>query len=629
MRIIQIYNEAYNDYLTGKRPEEFLQDMLYKIIELIKCKDGLIIKFDSIRPIIVCKTCDDITVNLSRDDIRDYIIKDQEDIIIPILFGKSINGAIILLDCENINCDGLLDFGIMMGTLFYNMKYPTINKELELLRETLDTLDDQIIIIRSDRNIVYGEYDNIIESVETEKIYKNEILKIKINGRLQEYCINTLSINNTLYHVIRQIKNNNSKNLMAYLSHELRNPLQAISTGIYIIDRSINGNICDLSINTSYNTQRSYIDTISPTQDDNILLDSINSLDSLESDISESRKSVSECSDVNDTRVLKSVIKRVNSSCKNMNVIIDDILDLTKIENDELNINYDHHKIRDITDLVYEESFEAATRKGLNFKYEYDERSPEYFHTDSTRVFQILTNLISNSIKYSSSGTILFKVSSEDSNIIFEVSDQGRGIKKEELPNLFKMFGRTSNRESDINSSGLGLFICQRIANLLGGRIEVWSEYNKGSSFKFIHPIINNNINKSEREYVVKNNTNGRILIIDDDPNLIVLFKLLLKCIIIDNEYDIIIDTATSIDKAYSLMKNRIYNIIFLDLKDDWYEICQEIKKNNTNIIALTADINSVQNDRDERYNVFSDVIIKPFNDRVIDCVIKKYMNQK
>src|SRR5690606_21679620 len=100
-------------------------------------------------------------------------------------------------------------------------------------------------------------------------------------------------------------------------------------------------------------------------------------------------------------------------------------------------------------------------------------------------------NLISNSIKYSSTGIIKFEVKYDvlNNHVIFRVSDQGKGIRKEEMVNLFKEFGRTSNSLGEINSTGLGLCVCQKLANLLGGSVEVTSEYKKGSTFTFTHPM--------------------------------------------------------------------------------------------------------------------------------------------
>lgn len=343
--------------------------------------------------------------------------------------------------------------------------------------------------------------------------------------------------------------------------------------------------------------------------------------------------------DSDEISTLRSVIKRVFSACKNMNIIIDDILDLSKIDNDELIMNLDEHALQEITDLIIAESESEATKKGLQLEYEFDENNPEFIYTDSTRIFQILSNLISNSIKYSNTGVIKFKVSYDgvNNNVIFQVTDQGRGIRKEEISNLFKQFGRTSNSVTDINSTGLGLCVCQKIANLLGGSIEVTSEYRKGSTFTFVHPIkLGYSGSGLELEQVPTKYIKGKILIVDDDPNITSLFKLLLRCMNYDRGYDLTIETAGTGDKALQLAKTKTYDLIFMDIDldgEDGCTVCEQIHSdcelNRTSpVVAVTANIKSVQHDRDPKFNKFDDVILKPFNNKDINKIIVKYLGR-
>jgi signal transduction histidine kinase/CheY-like chemotaxis protein len=444
---------------------------------------------------------------------------------------------------------------------------------------------------------------------------------------------------------------NNSKNLVAYLSHELRNPIQVISTGIYIIERSVNEKeknthttkICDQNT-----CDVNKLDDFVYVHEDE--LDSLKSTDSLENiKIDTDASNISDIHDIFETS--RSVVKRISNACKNINIIINDILDLSKIDNDEMTMNLDEHDLHELTDVIYDEAIQEAHKKGLNIEYEYDKNNPSIIYTDNTRVFQIISNLISNSIKYSNTGTIKFKVkyNTNSNDISFEVSDQGKGIRKEELSNLFKPFGKTSNSGNMINSNGLGLFVCQKIANLLGGKIDVHSEYKKGSTFTFTHPIklgysnpnIRNNMN-------IRKNIIGRILIVDDDPNITSLFKLLLKCMNYDEGYDLTVDTVNSGEKAIYLTNKISYDLIFMDIDldgEDGCLICDQInqlmqssqlnishmenyKVNTCPIIAVTANIKSIQNDRDQKFNCFTDVILKPFNNDEINKVIYKYLSR-
>ncbi|VBB18580.1 hypothetical protein YASMINEVIRUS_1043 [Yasminevirus sp. GU-2018] len=332
---------------------------------------------------------------------------------------------------------------------------------------------------------------------------------------------------------------------------------------------------------------------------------------------------------------LRGIIKRVSSACKNMNIIIDDILDLSKIDNDELIMNLDEHSLQEISEMIVEESKSEVRKKGLKFVYEFDESCPETIYTDGTRVFQIISNLVSNAIKYSSTGTIKFRVGYDgDANtIVFQVSDQGRGIRREEIPNLFKQFGRTSNSVTEINSTGLGLCVCQKIASLLGGSIDVTSEYRRGSTFTFTHPIkLGYSGTRTDTEQFVQREIKGDVLIVDDDPNITSLFKLLLRCMNYDKGYELNIETANTGDKAIKMANIKQYSLIFMDIDldgEDGCTICNRILNESsfnktTPVVAVTANIKSVQHDRDPRFNQFSDVVLKPFNNKNIsECLIK------
>lgn len=643
--------------------------------------------------------------------------------------------------------------------------------------------------------------------------YRNKMIEITNADCSSPTTINVFANSITscgsIYHILKFVNNIplssatthtktqcNTKNHVAYLSHELRNPIQAINTGVYIIDRSIkkidqlnkhimvlsskmkshsdnllkhcclpctNPNLRDneprdpdrqdrpIPLERRKSLTRSYIGTQEPENKDleseleieivteietqgfkdseietqgfkdpeiefdlqkerelhislSDSIDSVDSIDSIESvgtinttnnnqipDLSdyscninsdsmdsidslqinmmddndklyeneladkncnkEQKKNFFDMWDVynnigrNETRVLKNVIKRVNSACKNMSIIIDDILDLSKIENNELIINLDEHSLQDLTDLIYEESKNEANKKNLVFEYEYDSMCPETIYTDNTRVFQIISNLVSNSIKYSTSGIIKFKVTYDKllNNIVFQISDQGKGIRKEEMSNLFKKYGRTSNSLTDVNSTGLGLCVCQKIASLLGGSIEVTSEYMKGSTFTFVHPIKlghchSDSFSDSELIHNITNkDIKGNILIVDNDPNITSLFKLLLRCMNYDKGYDLNIDTVESGTRAFDATLYKSYDLIFMDIDLDGEDGCDVSKKilassllnKNCPIIAVTANIKAIQPDRDPKFNCFDDVVLKPFSNTDINKIILKYLSYR
>lgn len=593
-------------------------------------------------------------------------------VLVPFIFDNQENGIMLVCNDEYYNdkiknifrpfCNmmGLLIHNISLSSDFHNCIDPSMTYQIAL--DILNVVDDNIVVTDRDMKIIYNndcfanmikyhyhqdipEYlidilpqtVSIISNGTDNNFYRNKKIRanIKNTNSYINIIVNSITTCGGIYHVLKLcdnketkiIKKHDSKNLVAYLSHELRNPIQVIGTGIYIINRLVNK--IDEYAHLNNNNKSTY----DPETDKSKQSDSSDS----DSRTSYSGDSIDNlCVDTDEIKMLKSVVKRVNCSCKNMNIIINDVIDLSKIDNDELIMNFDKHRLQDITDTIFDEIKDEVKKNHLNIEYEFDDICPEYIYTDDTRVFQIITNLINNSIKYSYTGTIKFKITYDETinSVHFQISDEGKGIRKEELDNLFKKYGRTSNNTHDVNTSGLGLYVCQKIANLLGGSIEVQSEYKKGSTFTFIHPIkLGYSTSEQNIEPLIYTEVKGNILIVDDDHNITSLFKLLLRCISYDHGYDLNIETASTCDKALLLSKQQRYDLIFLDIdlySDDECTVRENLLYTISNydvpIIAITANIKSKQSNRDVKYNVFDDIILKPFSNKDIEKIVIKYL---
>jgi signal transduction histidine kinase/ActR/RegA family two-component response regulator len=652
-------------------------------------------------------------ISLLTSDDENMILDNSNNIVLPLKY-KRITGYLILVDMKNeldISLNVFDDFTVLLSSL---MEMANSNNKTNFLKG-YDYVDDKIIITDLKLYILQNNYSktntkNYIYDIfpETKQIstQKNDC-KIETNNK--SIHVKYIEDNNyEPYYIFKIIDTNNedtkNKNLIAYLSHELRNPIQAISTGVYIINRTLEDT---MNHNKNYRKRSDSPDTLNSLCIDNKISDSsdtyttidekiyninheTNLLDSdhiyddyskkyffnetkktytksedevyetiklknydsdehpmvsmnrissdnnlSESYISTSNDSIGEKTSKN--KVLKNIIKRIDNSCNNLNIIINDILDLSKIDNNEMMLNIDECNLNDIIETIYEEFEETIDNKGLKLEIIYDSKLPEDICTDETRLYQILSNLISNSIKYSQSGTISLKiVYDENSKIKFIVKDEGIGIKENEMKNLFKTYGRTSDSIYNNKSNGLGLCVCQKLAKLLGGNIEVSSVYNKGSTFVFTHPIkINNSINNnnSKVENIIKpkiniSNYRANILIVDDDKNITHLFKLLLKWFNFDNGCDFNIDIANTGNKALDYSNNKSYDLIFMDIDldgEDGILLCDSIKtnsfmSNHSKIIAITANIK--YNINNERMHNFTDFILKPFTDKtIIKCL--------
>lgn len=173
--------------------------------------------------------------------------------------------------------------------------------------------------------------------------------------------------------------------------------------------------------------------------------------------------------------------------------IIEDIIDISRIEAGEMEVNLHLFYLPPLVEEVI--SSVKKILDGENRKITSDIEVGQIF-SDSKRIRQILINLISNAVKYSEKGNIFVTAKKDNSNIVFSVIDQGKGISPENLEKIFEPFFRESDAKYNKKSMGLGLTICKKIVDNLGGSIYVKTETGKGSCFTFTIPDMNNNANE-------------------------------------------------------------------------------------------------------------------------------------
>ncbi len=330
--------------------------------------------------------------------------------------------------------------------------------------------------------------------------------------------------------------------------------------------------------------------------------------------------------------------------------IINDILDFSKIEAGKMEIiNVDYNFVSVLNDLVNMVQ-RKADEKGLQFKLEVDNNIPRIMHGDEIRIKQVITNILSNAVKYTKEGSVTFSISAskcEDDPecVILHVSvrDTGIGIKKEELDKLFVAFERIEEkRNRNIEGTGLGMAIAQNFLNLMGSKIQVDSEYGKGSVFSFDlkqkvvkwEPVgefdaAYKRFIRERKQYRVQFLApKARILVVDDtEVNLKVFVSLLSRT-------KMQIDTADSGDTCIALFKRNLYDVIFLDhmMPDkDGIETIKEMKEctdtpnKKTPVICLTA--NAVSGMREMYINAgFDDYLTKPIDTDRLESMLLTYL---
>ncbi|MCR5474125.1 MAG: response regulator [Lachnospiraceae bacterium] len=301
--------------------------------------------------------------------------------------------------------------------------------------------------------------------------------------------------------------------------------------------------------------------------------------------------------------------------------IINDILDLSKIESGKMELASESYELFSILSDCYQMNRMRALEKGLDFVIENDPDMPSMYLGDEVRIRQIVNNLISNGIKYTREGFVKAGVicsTIEDpeetlgdagySMLEIRVSDSGIGIKEEDLGRLFMTFSRLEEeRNRNIEGTGLGLHITRQIVTAMKGTIDVKSEYGKGSVFtvripqKIMDksPMGDFSQRLKDRIHVVKSSTDiisapgKKVLVVDDVKMNILVFAGLLKGSGME------IDTALSGPEAIEKTKEKKYDIIFMDhlMPDmDGVETLHRIKEDasgpnaDTPVIVLTAN---------------------------------------
>ena len=351
-----------------------------------------------------------------------------------------------------------------------------------------------------------------------------------------------------------------------------------------------------------------------------------------------------ECKD--DT--LKEYAKNIQSAGQSLLSIINDILDISKIESGKLQILPTKYKLFSVLNDCYNLAKVKLEEKPITLELEINENLPACLYGDEVRIRQIINNFLSNAVKYTKEGKITFRLEYEeiqDNNILLfiSVSDTGIGIKEEDVSKLFKSFTRIEEkRNRNIEGTGLGLNLTKHLVDLMGGEVSVESTYGKGSTFTAIIPqkVVDSkpmgDFGKRYQQYLKQSEENpltfcapkARVLAVDDvDMNLRVVEGLL-------KATKIQLDTATSGKECLDLVQEKKYDIIFLDHmmpEMDGVETLQkfkELEKNpnkDTPVIMLTA--NAIVGSRDEYLAAgFTDYLSKPIQEMTLLQMILDYL---
>ena len=346
-------------------------------------------------------------------------------------------------------------------------------------------------------------------------------------------------------------------------------------------------------------------------------------------------------------------LKKIFSSGNNLLGLINDILDMSKIETGKLELNPVVYDMPSLINDTMQINVVRIGAKPIKFDLDIDKNLPTKIYGDDLRLKQILNNLLSNAIKYTQKGHVKLSLKhwthGEDITLHFTVEDTGQGIKPEDRNQLFSEFLRFNNTANRMTEgTGLGLSITRKLVEMMGGSIMVESEYGKGSIFtvtvkqKVVEcPAIGAELAKQLINFMFTSNRlsdemqihrdpmpYGKVLIVDDvQTNLFVAEGLL-------EQYKLKIETATNgftvIDK---IKAGNTYDVIFMDHmmpSMDGIQTTKELRNLGYTgiIVALTANA-IVGNEKMFAQNGFSGFISKPINVQQLNNILNKFIRDR
>ena len=344
---------------------------------------------------------------------------------------------------------------------------------------------------------------------------------------------------------------------------------------------------------------------------------------------------------------IKEYALEIKSAGNTLLSIINDILDLSKIESGNFEIIPAEYDLASVLNDVLNLTRHRARKKNLNYDFTVSESIPSRLFGDEIRIRQIMLNIINNAIKYTEEGSVTVDVSSVSTmmgnyiDFIVKVTDTGMGIKEEDKEKLFKSFQRLDEKKNrSIEGTGLGLHITHKLLDMMEGSIEFESEYGKGSTFTVNVPqkvvnatpigvfsrAVKNYLNNMEIEEVGLYAPDARLLIVDDnDMNLEVMEGLL-------RDTKIQTDLVDSGKECVEKVKENRYDCILLDQMMPQMSGQDTLNKMNeldilkgTPVVALTAD--AIIGAKENYLSMgFTDYLSKPVKYDALEQLLKEYI---
>lgn len=336
-------------------------------------------------------------------------------------------------------------------------------------------------------------------------------------------------------------------------------------------------------------------------------------------------------------------VETLMSSSDSLLEIVNDILDLSKIEAGKMTIKPEWFNLKETGESIFNLFHALAEQKDLKFSLEFDKLLPNLVYGDKHRISQIITNLVSNAIKFTEKGwvKIVFYCLEQQQDFItieLSVQDSGIGISEKDMEKLFNLFSQVDNSDTrTYDGSGLGLAISQRLAELMHAKITVVSKPGKGSnfSFRFVSPKSGEVISRSPKERVsfkttYKDFPSCKILLVEDKKTNQMVISMMLE------EYGHKVEIASNGLIALEMIKPGKYDFVFMDIQMPIMDGLTTVRKLRAGFpedqLPVIVGLSAKAMEGDPEYYItrgMNDYLTKPVSSEILQQCIINHIGKK
>lgn len=335
----------------------------------------------------------------------------------------------------------------------------------------------------------------------------------------------------------------------------------------------------------------------------------------------------------------KQFVHLIQNSGENLLSVVNDILDISKIEAGMMRITKNPFSIKEVCTSLEMMFQHKVNEKKLRFEFDFDKNIPTTLIGDAERLNQVLINLLNNAIKFTEKGTVKLSVqllhkTDQSAKIQFIVKDTGIGISKEKLAAVFERFEQADNNTArQYGGTGLGLAIVEKIVEMQAGEISVESNLGEGATFKVTlsYAYVNtaeeasNKMTSTSNAIAKKEFSNYKILVAEDNKTNQTLLKFILQ------QWNLSYDLAENGQQVLDILSKEKYDLVLMDIQMpimDGYEAASRVRKElglNIPMIAMTAHVLPTEKQKCIQAGM-NDYISKPIDEAVFIGMLEKYL---